>query len=129
MPDPREPHILALKRILRYVHGTLDYGLQLFFSSIMDLVAYSDADWVGGLTTRISTSEVEYRGVANVELRLVGCVIYYRIKHIEIDIHFFRDLVAAGQVRVLHVPSRYQYVDIFKKALPSALFKQFSPNI
>ncbi|GJW19929.1 ribonuclease H-like domain-containing protein [Tanacetum coccineum] len=28
--DPREPRFLALKRILRYVHGTLDHGSQLF---------------------------------------------------------------------------------------------------
>ncbi|GJS63802.1 ribonuclease H-like domain-containing protein [Tanacetum coccineum] len=42
--DPREPHFAALKRILRYVRGTLDYGLQLFSSSTTDLVAYSDAD-------------------------------------------------------------------------------------
>nr|GFA74276.1 putative reverse transcriptase, RNA-dependent DNA polymerase [Tanacetum cinerariifolium] len=28
-------------------------------------------------------------------------------KHIEIDIHFVRDLVVVGQVRVLNVPSRY----------------------
>ncbi|GKC36453.1 ribonuclease H-like domain-containing protein, partial [Tanacetum coccineum] len=32
---------------------------------------------------------------------------HQRTKHIEIDIHFVCDLVAAGQVRVLHVPSRY----------------------
>ncbi|GKA15668.1 ribonuclease H-like domain-containing protein [Tanacetum coccineum] len=38
---------------------------------------------------------------------------HQRTKHIEIDIHFVRDLVAAGQVRVLHVPSRYQFTDIF----------------
>ncbi|GKC76881.1 ribonuclease H-like domain-containing protein [Tanacetum coccineum] len=44
MHDPREPHLSALKRILRYVCGTLDYGLQLFSSSNTDLVAYSDAD-------------------------------------------------------------------------------------
>ena len=30
------------------------------------------------------------------------------MKHIEIDIHFVRDMVAARQVRVLHVPSLYQ---------------------
>ncbi|GJR62310.1 ribonuclease H-like domain-containing protein, partial [Tanacetum coccineum] len=28
-------------------------------------------------------------------------------KHIEIDIHFVRDFVASGQVRVLHVPSKF----------------------
>ncbi|GKE46246.1 ribonuclease H-like domain-containing protein [Tanacetum coccineum] len=40
MHDPREPHFSALKMILRYVRGTLDYGLQLFSSSTTDLVAY-----------------------------------------------------------------------------------------
>ncbi|GKA86984.1 ribonuclease H-like domain-containing protein [Tanacetum coccineum] len=90
--DPRKPHFSALKRILRYVQGTLDYGLQLFSSSTTDLVAYSDADWAGCPSTRRSTSgyyvflsnnllswsskhqptlsrssaEAEYRGVANV---------------------------------------------------------------
>ncbi|GJV47025.1 ribonuclease H-like domain-containing protein [Tanacetum coccineum] len=52
MHDPREPHFSALKRILRYVRGTLYYGLQLFSSSTTDLVAYSDADWAGCPTTR-----------------------------------------------------------------------------
>ncbi|GJX66363.1 ribonuclease H-like domain-containing protein [Tanacetum coccineum] len=56
MHDPREPHLSALKRILRYVQGTLNYGLQLFSSSTTDLVAYSDADWAGCPTTRRSTS-------------------------------------------------------------------------
>ncbi|GJU43198.1 ribonuclease H-like domain-containing protein [Tanacetum coccineum] len=36
-------------------------------------------------------------------------------KHIEIDIHFVRDLVTLVRVRVLYVPSRYQYADIFTK--------------
>nr|GEW34197.1 ribonuclease H-like domain-containing protein [Tanacetum cinerariifolium] len=33
---------------------------------------------------------------------------HQRTKHIEIDIHFVRDMVTAGHVRVLHVPSRFQ---------------------
>ncbi|GJY79554.1 ribonuclease H-like domain-containing protein [Tanacetum coccineum] len=182
MHDPREPHLSALKRILRYVQGTLHYGLQLFSSSTTDLVAYSDADWAGCPTTRRSTSgycvflgnnllswsskrqptlsrpsvEAEYRGVANAvaetcwlrnllrELHtplssatLVYCdnvsavylscnpVQHQRTKHIEIDIHFVRDLVVAGQVRVLHVSSRYQFAKIFTKGLSSALFEEF----
>ncbi|GJX83605.1 ribonuclease H-like domain-containing protein [Tanacetum coccineum] len=55
MHDPREPHLSALKRILHYVYGTLDYGLQLFSSSTKYLVAYLDADWAGYPTTRCST--------------------------------------------------------------------------
>ncbi|GJR30788.1 ribonuclease H-like domain-containing protein [Tanacetum coccineum] len=64
MHDPRKPHFSALKRILRYVEGTLDHGLQLFSSSTTSLVAYQDADWDGCPTTR--SVEAEYRGVANV---------------------------------------------------------------
>jgi len=56
MHDPREPHLTALKRILRYVRGTLHMGLFLRPSSQSDLVVYSDADWAGCPDTRKSTS-------------------------------------------------------------------------
>ncbi|GKF59088.1 ribonuclease H-like domain-containing protein, partial [Tanacetum coccineum] len=54
---------------------------------------------------------------------------HQRTKHIEIDIHFVHDLVPASQVRVLHVPSRYQYANIFTKGLPSALFEEFRSSL
>nr|GEW20360.1 ribonuclease H-like domain-containing protein [Tanacetum cinerariifolium] len=54
---------------------------------------------------------------------------HQRTKHIEIDIHFVRDLVDAGHVRVLHVPSRYQFTDIFTKGLPPALFEEFHSSL
>ncbi|GJR99237.1 ribonuclease H-like domain-containing protein [Tanacetum coccineum] len=173
-------------RILRYVRGTIDHGLQLYVSSTSQLTAYTDADWAGCPVTRRSTSgycvflgdnllswsakrqvtlsrssaEAEYRGVANVvaetawirnlllELHtplftatLVYCdnvsavylstnpVQHQRTKHIEIDIHFVREYVASGQVRVLHVPSRFQYADIFTKGLPTALFLEFRSSL
>ncbi|GJZ18524.1 ribonuclease H-like domain-containing protein [Tanacetum coccineum] len=136
-----EPHLAALKRILRYVQGT-------------SLVGYIDADWVGYPST--CSAKAEYRGVANVVAKtawlrnllrelhsplsivtLVYCdnvsVVYMsanpvqhqRTKHIEIDSHFVRDMVTVGQVRVLHVPSCFQNADIFTKGLPFALFEEF----
>jgi hypothetical protein len=39
-----------------------------------------------------------------------------------IDIHFVRENVALGEVRVLHVPTSAQFADIFKKGLPTASF-------
>lgn len=55
MHDPRESHLTALKRILRYIRGTLEYGLHIQRSSSFDLVAYSDANWAGCPDTRKST--------------------------------------------------------------------------
>ncbi|XP_068640744.1 uncharacterized mitochondrial protein AtMg00810-like [Aristolochia californica] len=50
-------HFLAVKRFLRYVKGTLHYGLSFCPSaSPGSLVAYSDADWAGCPDTRRSTS-------------------------------------------------------------------------
>ncbi|GKE79906.1 hypothetical protein Tco_1549906, partial [Tanacetum coccineum] len=39
------------------------------------------------------------------------------------------DLVATGAIRVLHVPSRYQYADIFTKGLPTSLFDEFRTSL
>jgi len=46
MHDPREPHLAALKPILRYIKGTMHLGLLLRLSSHSELTMYSDADCV-----------------------------------------------------------------------------------
>ena len=56
MRDPRAPHLLAVKRILRYLSGTLGHGLQLRPTSPVSLVVYTDANWAGCPDTRKSTS-------------------------------------------------------------------------
>ncbi|GJR77117.1 hypothetical protein Tco_0089482 [Tanacetum coccineum] len=38
-------------------------------------------------------------------------------------------IITAGHVRVLHVPSRFQFIDIFTKRLPSALFEDFRSSL
>ncbi|KAK1424903.1 hypothetical protein QVD17_20244 [Tagetes erecta] len=43
-------------------------------------------------------------------------------KHAEVDIHFVREKVRVGHIRVLPVPSSAQYGDIFTKDLPCHLF-------
>nr|GEY12550.1 ribonuclease H-like domain-containing protein [Tanacetum cinerariifolium] len=54
--DPREPHLNAMKCVLRYLRGTTDIGLQLFRSTTSHLIAYYDADCAGCPATRRSTS-------------------------------------------------------------------------
>jgi hypothetical protein len=186
MHDPREPHLAALKRLLRYLRGTVDYGLLLHRSTSSELVVYTDANWAGCPDTRRSTSgyavflggnlvswsakhqpvvsrssaEAEYRVVANgvaevawlrqllAELHsplsrstLVYCnnvsavylstnpVQHQRTKHVEIDLHFVRDYVAVGAIRVIHVPTTSQFADIFTKGLPSSTFAEFRSSL
>nr|GEW88718.1 ribonuclease H-like domain-containing protein [Tanacetum cinerariifolium] len=47
MHDPKEPHFASLKRILRYVQGTLELGLHLYAFATTSLVGYTAADWAG----------------------------------------------------------------------------------
>jgi hypothetical protein len=58
MHNPREPHLTTVKRILRYLQGTLtlDLGLFLHRTSTSDLVVYTDANWAGCPNTHRSTS-------------------------------------------------------------------------
>jgi hypothetical protein len=56
MHDPREPHLALIKRILRYVKGSLSAGLHLGPGAVDQLTAYSDADWAGCPDMRRSTS-------------------------------------------------------------------------
>ncbi|CAL9029439.1 unnamed protein product [Prunus brigantina] len=57
MGSPTDLHFEAVKRILRYLKGTLGYGLPIHLSPAPSLlVAYSDADWAGCPDTRRSTT-------------------------------------------------------------------------
>jgi hypothetical protein len=56
MHDPQEPHLTAMKRTLRYLRGTLDYGFLLRCSASSELTVYTDANWVRCPDTRRSTS-------------------------------------------------------------------------
>jgi hypothetical protein len=56
MHDQRKPHLTAMKHTLRYLRGTLDYGLLLRHSASSELTVYTDADWAGCPDTRQSTS-------------------------------------------------------------------------
>nr|GEY83045.1 ribonuclease H-like domain-containing protein [Tanacetum cinerariifolium] len=128
MHDSWEPYFSALKRILRYAQGTLDYGLQLFSSTTDSLIAYSDADWAGCPTTRRSTSsaEAEYRGVANAVAET--CWIQNLLRELHTPLSS-ATIVYCDNVRVLHVPFRFQYADIFTKGLPSTLFDEFRDSL
>ncbi|XP_048615895.1 LRR receptor-like serine/threonine-protein kinase GSO1 [Brassica napus] len=56
MEHPTTTHFKAAKRILRYIKGTINFGLYYSISDDYKLVGYSDSDWGGDVDDRKSTS-------------------------------------------------------------------------
>ena len=185
MQQPMVAHFTAVKRILRYLKGTLHFGIS-YTKGSLDLTAYSDADWAGDPNDRRSTTgqivflgsnpiswsskkqqtvsrsstEAEYRALSSTSaeidwvkqlLKFLGVSIsqppvlycdnlsaialsfnpvnHQRTKHIEIDVHFVRERVAANQLIVQFVSSQEQFADILTKGLSSPLFHTHCRNL
>ncbi|XP_070010803.1 secreted RxLR effector protein 161-like [Nicotiana sylvestris] len=54
--NPKESHLKAAKRILRYLKGTHDLVLYYPLRDNFNLIGYADADYAGYLVDRKSTS-------------------------------------------------------------------------
>ncbi|KAE8703262.1 Dynamin-related protein 5A [Hibiscus syriacus] len=187
MHAPREDHFVAVKRILRYLRATLNFGL--FFSPVesgQNIVAFADADWGASIddrrsitgygvflgkclvtwcskkqkTVSRSTMEAEYKSVADAAADIawvnalltdlgiqqgrepiVWCdktstvamsanpVYHAQSKHVDLDVHFVREKVAAGQLQVSYVPAMHQIADGFTKPLARAAFEEFRSKV
>ncbi|XP_039001819.1 secreted RxLR effector protein 161-like [Hibiscus syriacus] len=91
MQAPLDVHFMAVKRILRYLQGTIDFGLRFTPSSRMALTGFADANWGSDVDDRRSTSgfciyfcgnlvswssrkqQVVARSTAEAEYRSVAC--------------------------------------------------------
>ncbi|GKV50107.1 hypothetical protein SLEP1_g56822 [Rubroshorea leprosula] len=56
MEAPTSTHMTMAKRVLRYIKGTVDYGLTYSFSTNFKLYGYSDSDWGGDVDDQKSTT-------------------------------------------------------------------------
>ncbi|PKU59636.1 Retrovirus-related Pol polyprotein from transposon TNT 1-94 [Dendrobium catenatum] len=185
MQQPSDKDFQALKRLLRYINGTLSYGLPITFGSL-ELHSYSDADWasdssdrksISGFCTFLgpnliswtvkkqatvakSSTEAEYRSLSAAtseviwlrrlatELHLpqpepttIHCdntsaiaiaknpVFHARTKHIEIDYHFIRQQISAGDIKLVHISSQDQIADIFTKSFTIARFQDLRDKL
>jgi hypothetical protein len=54
--EPRCVHLVAAKHVMRYLKGTVDYGLSYDGDHDFSLSGYTDANWVGSVADRKSTS-------------------------------------------------------------------------
>jgi hypothetical protein len=192
--SPTDVHLNAAKRILRYIKGTLDFGLVFRRGTSLnkhvgfqaDLQAYCDADWAGDPNDRKSTTgfvvllnntpvswcskkqtavsrsstEAEYRSMADTtselqwllhllsdlhiqlaQVPILHCdnisalalahnpIHHSKLKHIEVDVHFTREQVKAGTIRLQFVSTKEQLADIFTKGLCSPQHTYLCDNL
>ncbi|GJT43061.1 hypothetical protein Tco_0951776 [Tanacetum coccineum] len=144
MAKPTEKHLHAVKRIFKYLRGTVNRGLWYPKDSSIALTAYADADHK---STAISSTEAEYIALSgccaqvlwmrsqltdyglgfnkipmycdNKSAIALCCnnVQHSRSKHIDIRFHFIKEQVENGVVELYFVNTEYQLADIFTKAL------------
>ncbi|GJZ99939.1 retrovirus-related pol polyprotein from transposon TNT 1-94 [Tanacetum coccineum] len=135
--NPKESHLIAVKRIFKYLKG------------------YSDSDYAGCNMDRKSTSaEAEYVAAAGCCANIlwmksqltdydiiyekvpIFCdnisaiaisnnpVLHSRTKHIDIRYHFIRNHILKGDIKLHFIPTQYQLADIFTKPLDELTFKR-----
>ncbi|GJY11880.1 retrovirus-related pol polyprotein from transposon TNT 1-94 [Tanacetum coccineum] len=131
---PTEKHLNAVKRIFRYLKGTVHQGLWYPKDSSIALIAFADADHAGCQDTRRSTSVLWMRSQLtdygfgfnkipmycdNKSAIALCCnnVQHSRSKHIDIRFHFIKEHVENGVIELYFVNTEYQLADIFTKAL------------
>ena len=56
--NPKESHLNVIKRIFKFLSGTINLGLLYPITNAFDLVGYGDADYAGSQTHRKNTSGV-----------------------------------------------------------------------
>lgn len=56
MSAPTEQHMEAAKRVLRYLRGTIGFGLFYKKGDVGELIAYTDSDYAGDIDDRRSKS-------------------------------------------------------------------------
>ncbi|CAH9119565.1 unnamed protein product [Cuscuta europaea] len=177
MHNPTKQHLGAVKRIMKYISGTLEYGIQYTRVKEFNLRGYTDSDWAGCVddrkstsgsvfdlgsdaitwsskkqeTVALSTSEAEYvaaRAAAKQALWLrklltdlcckqeekpeIWCdsksaiamaknpTFHSRTKHIDVQHHFIRQLVAEEKITLHFCGTDWQNADLFTKALNQA---------
>ncbi|KAJ9544631.1 hypothetical protein OSB04_024338 [Centaurea solstitialis] len=133
--NPRESHLSAVKRILRYLKGTPDFGLWYPKDSGFELIACTDSDHAEAeyVAAACCCSQVLWMKTQLVDFgyTMQRILIYWdskseiqitanpvqhsRTKHIDIRYHFIKDHVEKGNIELYFVESDYHLADLFTK--------------
>nr|GEU76349.1 retrovirus-related Pol polyprotein from transposon TNT 1-94 [Tanacetum cinerariifolium] len=146
---PTEKHLKEVKRIFRYLRGTINIGLWYPKGSSFELTAFSNADHAGCIDSCKSTSRgikflgdklvswmskkqnctamssvvAEYVTLSSAIAISCNPVQHSRTKHIHTRYHLIKEQVKNGIIELYFVRTKYQLADMFTKALPEDRFK------
>ncbi|GKB27314.1 hypothetical protein Tco_0866715 [Tanacetum coccineum] len=150
---PTKRHLEAVKRVFRYLQGSINMGLWYPKDTAMALTAYADADHAGCQDTRRSTSgsaqflgdkcDLNYQIMALLIIAYPAVQVTSRvpIAHAANNVstppvethhirqHFIRETGEKGVVELYFVRTEYQLADIFTKALPRERFEFILPRL
>uniref|UniRef100_A0A3Q7J5N5 Reverse transcriptase Ty1/copia-type domain-containing protein n=1 Tax=Solanum lycopersicum TaxID=4081 RepID=A0A3Q7J5N5_SOLLC len=154
MQKSNNGHLQGVRRILRYIKGTLHVGLRLISQSPCWLYGYSDSDYGGYTTTRRSTTGYNiyqemtwityllhdlgmflrfiptlYCDNMSALYMIINPVMQARTKHVEMEYHFICEKVARGQLVTKFIRSKDQLADIHTIALTKQVFAEFRRKI
>nr|GEZ64245.1 hypothetical protein [Tanacetum cinerariifolium] len=135
---PTEKHLKKVKRIFRYLRGTVNTGLWYTKDSGFELTGFSDTDYANYKDTFKSTSNgsgpQRYKNLMDYCFHFNKIPIYCdsksaiaiscnpgqhsRTKHIVVRYHFIKEYVEKGTIKLYFVKTDYQLANLFTKALP-----------
>ncbi|GKE58752.1 retrovirus-related pol polyprotein from transposon TNT 1-94 [Tanacetum coccineum] len=144
---PTQKHLKEVKRIFKYLKGTINIGLWYPKDSGFELTAFLDADHAGCIDTRKSTSGgIQFLGDKLMRIQLkdydfiynkipsycdsqsaivISCnpVQHSHTKHIYTRYHFIKEQVEHGIIELYFFRTEYQLAGMFTKALLEDRFK------
>ncbi|WVY96568.1 hypothetical protein V8G54_028719 [Vigna mungo] len=125
MSQPRKSHMEYVKRILRYIRGTSNYGILFPYGSQENCLELTV--WLEELLRELQMilerpMKLKMDNTSAINLAR-NPMSHGRSKHIEVRFHFLRDIVNKERIELCYCKAAEQLADLFTKPLAADKFE------